>query len=453
MILPYSTISIQHWNDGATMPLMIPVTVIVNTSDEQIYGNIKANSAVPREWVLQSPQHDGIAILCGSGPSIRDHLEDIRAWQQTGAKVFALNGAAKFLAAHDIYPDYQVLLDARPKTAELIGPAKRHLFASQVSPECFKRAPEAVLWHLQVEDIEDYFPDEYPAYTQIGGACSVGNTTTCLVYTMGFRNIHCYGYDSSHRDGKSHVIHQSINDGEPQADINFRGKTYTASLTMKLQAQGFPRTAGLLKDLGCKIEVHGTGLLPDIYNAPPSGMSEAEKYKAMWDVPQYRLTSPGERSAQDFVERFNPAWDEHVIDFGCGTGRGGLAISKETGAQVTLVDFADNCRDEDAKELPFVKADLSQPIPVVGGYGYCSDVMEHIPPEQVDNVIRNIMDCVPKCFFRIDFQDDQCGAFIGETLHLSVHPHEWWVETFERLGFNVSWSLPQGGYGLFEVGV
>ena len=452
-MLPYHNMQLKYWNEGATEPLILPVLNILNTDDDQLYANIKTNSAVSREWVTTLPEHDVPAILCGSGPSLRDHIEDIRSWQQTGAKVFAMNGAARFLGANGILPDYQVMIDARPETADLIGPAKQHLFASQVSPECFRRVPTAILWHLQIEDIEDYFPDDTPEYAQIGGAASVGNTATCLVYVMGYRNLHCYGYDSSHRDDKSHVFHQSLNDGEPCAIVNYRGNQYKASLTMKLQAEQFQKTSKALKELGCSIEVHGTGLLPDIYNAPASNMSEADKYKAMWDIPQYRIVSPGEHSAADFLKRFAPTWDEHVIDFGCGTGRGGLAISKETGTQVTLVDFADNCRDEDAKSLPFVKADLSQQIPVSGGYGYCCDVMEHIPPEQVDDVIRNIMDCVPQCFFRIDFNEDMCGAFIGETLHLSVHPHEWWVETFERLGFNVSWSLPQGGYGLFEVGV
>lgn len=449
MILPYHNTILKHWNKEATAPLILPVEVIVNTSDEQIYRNIKENSVLNREWIKSEPEHDGIAVLCGSGPSIEDYLDEIMTLQNQGAKIFALNGAAKFLSDHGIYPDYQVLLDARPQTAELIGPAREHLFASQVSPICFEQVPNAILWHLQVEDIEDYFPDDYPEYVQIGGACSVGNTATCLVYALGYRNLQCYGYDSSHREGKSHVVHQKMNDGEPQAIVNFRGKEYTASLTMKLQAEGFQRTSKLLKDMGCKIEVHGTGLLPDIYNASPSGLTEVEKYKAMWDIPQYRITSPGERSAQAFVDLFHPAWDETVIDFGCGTGRGGKAISELCGAQVTLVDFADNCRDDTS--LPFVKADLSKPMNVVGGYGYCSDVMEHIPPEQVDSVIQNIMDCVPKCFFRIDFEEDQCGAFIGEVLHLSVHSHQWWVETFERLGFRVPWSQPEGGHGLFHV--
>ena len=123
----------------------------------------------------------------------------------------------------------------------------------------------------------------------------------------------------------------------------------------------------------------------------------------MWDIPQYRIVSPGEDTAQAFVDCFNPAWDESVIDFGCGTGRGGKAIQDIAKVHVTLVDFADNCRDESTRGMPFVKADLSHPILVSARYGYCSDVMEHIPPEQVDDVIVNIIDCVQDCFFRIEF--------------------------------------------------
>jgi hypothetical protein len=441
LLLPYHNLKINHWNPGAQKPLILPVLVICNTSDEQIYQNIKTNSHARGNWLKAEPAHDGVAILCGSGPSLGDELENVRALQAAGGKVFALNGAAAFLYTNGIHADYQVILDARPETAQLIGPAKKHLFASQVSPELFARVPLAQLWQLQVETIDDLLPEYDEAYCLIGGAASVGNTTTCLAYAMGFRDLHCFGYDSSHRDGEGHAFAQPMNDGDPCAIVNFNGKAYTASLTMKLQAEKFQETARELKQLGCTITVHGSGLLPDIYNTPKEVLTEEQKYRRMWAIDGYRNHAPGEECAALFLEVAKPSG--LVIDFGCGTGRGALKI-KEAGCDVLLVDFADNCRDPEAQSLPFMLADLTKPMSGLRArYGYCTDVMEHIPTADVGAVIDNIMACVDAAFFQISTVPDYCGACINQDLHLTVKPHGWWRQLFIDRGYSVAWDQEQ----------
>jgi hypothetical protein len=90
--------------------------------------------------------------------------------------------------------------------------------------------------------------------------------------------------------------------------------------------------------------------------------------------------------------------------------------------------------------LPFHKVDLRQPIEVPrAGFGFCTDVMEHIEPKHVDAVIQNVMRCVDKCFFQISLIPDVMGKLIGHELHLSVHPIGWWRETF-----NVSATASSG---------
>lgn len=429
------------------MPLILPVHVHCNTSDEQIHFNIKANSRRPGKWMKLEQAHGGIAVLCGSGPSLKDTLDDVRKWVKAGAKVFAMNGAAKFLHDNGIYPDYQVMIDARPQTADLIGPAREHLFASQVSPVCFERMPTARLWHLQVGNIEDGFPEYTDGYCLIGGSASVGNTATCLAYAMGYRNLQIFGYDSSHREGKGHAFSQPMNDGDPCCSVTFNGVEYIASLTMKLQAEKFMETSQALIDAGCIVNVYGSGLLPAMFRAPK--ISEEEKYSLMWNQPEYRVIAPGEQVAHKFVEVANPSGK--VIDFGCGTGRGSLAIQKLTNCELLLIDFTANSRDEAAQSLPFVQADLSKPIPASGDYGYCTDVLEHIPPKQVDDVLKNIMAATPKTFFQISLVPDSLGGLIGRPLHLSVHPFAWWSDVFTRLGFQIEWSEDCGDSAMFYL--
>ena len=435
---PHASLRVKFQNKEATMPLVLPIHVICNTSDDDLYTHIKANSIGRSDWVKCLPEHDGMAIIVGSGPSLADTIEDIRQLKLGGGTIFALNGAAKFLNDRGILPDYQVLLDARRETSTLIDKAKRYLFASQVHPDCFVIKPEAQLWHLQIGDVEKELEWYEPAYALIGGAASVGNTAPCLAYTLGYRNVHLFGYDSSNKDGHGHAFYQAMNVDDPQAITTFNGKEYSSSFTMKLQAERFRGIAQALVDSGVSLTVHGTGLLPDMWANPhiKETMTEQEKYEQVWQLDEYREGSPGERCASNFFQIAKPSGK--VIDFGSGTGRGSIKIH-EYGCSPFLVDFAYNSRDKKAMRFPFLQHDLTKPLPddVFAKYGYCTDVMEHIEPENVEKVINNIMECVDYCFFQICLVDDDMGALIGQTLHLTVKPQAWWHDLFVKLGYNV----------------
>lgn len=422
-------------NPQASMPLRVQLEVECNTPKERILANVLKNSRHVKKWVQSLPAHDGVAILCGGGPSIADTIDEIKAIR---GKVFALNGAATFLSGNGIKPDYQVIMDAKPESVSLIGPAKNYLFASQVDPKCFRKKPQAVLWHAThgttLVDEQDGFPAHEGGYAIVGGAVSVGNTALVLLYALGYRTIHVFGMDSSHRDGSGHAYRQAMNDGDPCTIVEHGGKEYVCSLAMSLQAKYFMSRSAMLKAAGCSIMVYGSGLLPDMYNAAP--LAEDEKYRLMWAHPDYRRVSPGELSADRFLELVKPGYGT-VIDFGCGTGRGALRIAGQ-GHRLILLDFADNCRDEEAKFLPFKEVDLTKPFQVLGDYGYCTDVMEHIPTHDVGIVIHNIMRAAPVVYFQISTVPDSMGALIGHDLHLTVKPHEWWLEVLSSK-YRVRW--------------
>jgi hypothetical protein len=168
----------------------------------------------------------------------------------------------------------------------------------------------------------------------------------------------------------------------------------------------------------------------------------------MWSVAGYRQFSPGEEAAQTFLDVVKP--DGLVIDFGSGTGRGALAISK-AGHDVFMLDFASNCRDNETLHLPFLEHDLTEPCALRAPYGYCTDVMEHIPPAQVDLVIRNIMGSAETVFFQVATVPDNFGAVINQRLHLTVEEHAWWLETFQRLGYRVTFDRDIGQQSQFVV--
>lgn len=189
-----------------------------------------------------------------------------------------------------------------------------------------------------------------------------------------------------------------------------------------------------------------SGFAPTVKIAPP--MTEREKYELMWDRDEYRAIAPGEFWAMSFLEHARPERHAEVIDFGCGTGRGALMLALVGMLKVTMVDFARNCLDPEvaqacetqASRIRFVQADLTKTIGVNAAYGYCCDVMEHIPTEDVDTVLQNILISANHCFFTISTVQDHCGEMIGEHLHMTVQPMSWWIEKIRTHGAVIHWT-------------
>lgn len=187
--------------------------------------------------------------------------------------------------------------------------------------------------------------------------------------------------------------------------------------------------------------------------------TEQSKYEAMWEHEVYRAVAPGEGIAQLFLKTARPKAGSTVIDFGAGTGRGALMLALMGNVRVRMLDFAGNCLDPEVRQalttqshaLDFTQHDLTKTVPFAAEYGYCTDVMEHIPKSQVNEVLKNVLQSAQHVFFQIACEDDVCGKLIGQPLHLSVHPHDWWLKKFQEFDCLVHWSQDFGTHCCFYV--
>ena len=177
---------------------------------------------------------------------------------------------------------------------------------------------------------------------------------------------------------------------------------------------------------------------------------EAAKYAEAWAIPGYLKHSPGEIHSDMFADVTGCEKGQTAIDFGCGAGAGGKALRDRHGLDVTFFDLERyaGCPD------PFVRGSLwdERSFPArVFDYGYCCDVMEHLPEQFTMLAVKNMLTaCAKGIVFSISFLPDHYGKFVGEPLHLTVKPFVWWRDNLREMG-NVLDARDFMGEGFFYV--
>lgn len=159
---------------------------------------------------------------------------------------------------------------------------------------------------------------------------------------------------------------------------------------------------------------------------------EREKYLAVWERPEYRKVSPGMLECERAWLVCQMKSGQSLIDFGAGPCRAAKWF-QDKGLDVLAIDFAPNAREHD--DVAFVEAclwDLPDTLPKAD-FGFCTDVMEHIPGEKIHAVLANIALLTRHAaYFRIATRPDRMGPkLLGQRLHLTVQSGEWWRRQVE----------------------
>lgn len=187
-------------------------------------------------------------------------------------------------------------------------------------------------------------------------------------------------------------------------------------------------------------------------------MDEETKYQLAWSFTEYRkgLTPAeqvyGSRSLQLWMETPQdfPIGFESALDIGCGRGLL-LARLNELGVDAWGIDIAENALDPSIQDKWGHK--------FVHGYiedmawkrrfdlGICTDVMEHIPPDQVFGALRRIAECCDEVLFKI--AHTRC-EWRGLEFHLTVRSPQWWVEQMCAVSGTAERLAPAGTGGISD---
>lgn len=155
--------------------------------------------------------------------------------------------------------------------------------------------------------------------------------------------------------------------------------------------------------------------------------SERAKYLKAWSDDAYALRSPGLRHLEDALAWMRPEDGATITDWGSGSGKAADAMI-DKGFDVRMVDIAANAyRGNKGRVVEACLWELPDSLAATE-YGFCTDVMEHIPTAHVREVLEGIAKRTRrKCYFQIALFHDTTFTHAGP-LHLSVFPPAWWQE-------------------------
>ena len=245
----------------------IKVTNTCVADDETLTRHVHLALARGLPVVGQHFQHDMIAVLVGSGPSLSTQLAAIQRQRERGWPIVAIKDAHDWLIEHDLVPDYAVALDPTERQWQCFRrkhPSVKYFIASQCHPTMFDHlADQQVwLWHLTFNEGK-----AYPVGTiTIGGCTTTGLRAISLLYTMGFRRFELYGYDSCLLNGQLRVDTAWKREDEANGQLLHHVKVgdcwFHCNAGMLAQADEFQRLFEMMPDIF--IQSYGPGLLAAI---------------------------------------------------------------------------------------------------------------------------------------------------------------------------------------------
>lgn len=258
----------QHWGGELLMPARFVAGL--NNDPSVMLAQMRENMQRDIPWLAPRKAHAGTMLLVGGGPSLKESLGKLRFHQSRGGDIFALNGTHDWLIQRGVVPDYHVVLDSRPENVTFVqSPRKgvKYLVGAQCHTAVFDalKGYDATLWFSEMGGVDELVKGiEDKPVCVIGGGATVGMKTMFMAYSLGYRKIHFFGFDSCYRDGENHAYRQALNDGESVQEYEVAGRRFVCAPWMAKQAMEFQEQARQLLQLGVRLTVHGDGLIPHI---------------------------------------------------------------------------------------------------------------------------------------------------------------------------------------------
>jgi len=216
----------------------------------------------------------GDALIVGGGPSVNDYFDEILQMQSNGAKVFAIERMYKGCLDKGVTPDYVVVFDASDDILESMGspmPEVTHL----ISTQCKKELSELVrnypcyLFNTPQKGIDmERLWDKYkrPTTTIINGGGSVTLCAMSCALTIGFSDVHIFGFDCHIGNGSYANGITGFGAIQDSIQVEVDGKFYTTTPPYMSFAQQFFKLKKWAEDGGLlkSVKIYGDSIVSEM---------------------------------------------------------------------------------------------------------------------------------------------------------------------------------------------
>lgn len=211
------------------------------------------------------PEHDGEAVLCGSGPSLAEYLPDIKKHKEEGRMIVALKGTHDYLIENGVIPHIAMAVDPQARIADLYRKPHagvRYYMSSQCHPRVFEALKDhhVVLWNVYTKSAMRYWQarEKGREIAFVNGGSTTGLRALTVAWVMGYRKLHLYGYDSCLRGKQLKVMGDTNQKEEVILVVDFR--PFKCDAAMALQGYEFMPQLDTTPNL--KVKAYGDGLIP-----------------------------------------------------------------------------------------------------------------------------------------------------------------------------------------------
>ena len=448
----YYESAVSEWtNSPQTTKSGLPVP------DKQYITNIRANCLLDLPNLEVQKDHDKIMVMVCGGPTAKTHLEEIREKSKDDKyRIFCSNKTHDWLIENDIIPHYQFIIDPKPsKIDDVKNPHKdvRYLLGISCDHAVFQALKDYDVTRVfsvsgvgkptDVDVIRALFP--YQDITWLFGGTMAGLRAMSLADVMGFLTVEYYGFDSCYFEttGDGDPIYYSYekkrkeNILEAQTDD---GRIFLTSPVFASQADQFLKWKHRYEWI--KFIIHGDSLTSHINHLD----DEKNKPKHKLLITDYHRQINKELHAKKSVNEE----DDEVGGFYGGSGKlyaGNVAILagqlvKSNGNISTLLDYGCGMRTLEQTLPPITGLSINNYDPCVEGLDnipepadivVCTDVLEHVEPDCLENVLDDLKRVTKKTLFlAVSTRLANKSYCDGQNAHKIVQTYDWWYPKIRK---------------------
>ena len=244
---------------------------------DKIRANVHYSMTVIPKWLPPMKANDRVAVFCSGGPSLKDHLEEIRGLlAKPRHDLICVKHAQDTLIEAGMIPFACILLDPRSHVQDFVEnphPQVKYFTASMCHPTTIdalidKNAQiwgyHAVVGAGEIDVIRERAGKMSAYHFTVEGGCATATRGIALLRYAGYRAFKLFAYDLAY-EGKPDTTKKTKMGDSKYYEVELLGKKFWTDAEKVAQSQDFVRIMQIAPEIDLDIEASGPGMIPHIW--------------------------------------------------------------------------------------------------------------------------------------------------------------------------------------------